>query len=279
MKTKGLMDIRRGLGRSLLFIRYIWRQLAEDACQQAAALLTYQSLFAVVPFFTLMFLTFSRIPLFSGFETKVQGFIFENIVPENVSGLQAYLDSFLQQTANLGAISITFLIVMAVFILGNVEKTFNKIWKVEKARHRGLRYLVYLAVLVLTPLLIGVGIAVSTYVISLPLFLDVSVPLGIITWLPFCFGTIAFSLMYYGVPNCKVPVFHAVYGAVVAAFLFEVLKYLFVLILKESSLQIIYGTFAAVPLLLIWMYLAWMIILFGAEWVKAISYYREEGND
>ncbi|MDH5736787.1 MAG: YihY family inner membrane protein [Gammaproteobacteria bacterium] len=271
-----MKSVRDTLVDVLGFIRYIWHEFGEDGCQQAAALLTYQTLFAVVPFFTLLFLLFSKIPMFSGFELMIQNFLFAHVIPESVSGLQTHLNAFLVQAANLGTASITLLIIMAVLILTTIEKSFNRIWRIEKPRHRGIRLLIYLSVLVLAPLFIGLGMAVSTYLFSLPLFekfATVVEPAGVVSWVPFMFGLLAFTLIYYGVPNCSVPFAHALAGAFVAALLFEVLKYLFVMLLAKSALQIIYGTFAAVPLLLIWINLGWMIILLGAEWAKALSSY------
>lgn len=257
------------------FILYLISQFREDGCQQSAALLTYQSLFAVVPFFTLMFLVFSKIPMFKGFEYEVEKFIFENIVPENVSGIRAYLSEFLQQASTLSTVSIVILILTSFLMLLTIEKTLNHIWKIDRPRRGGRRILMYSAVLILSPLLIGVGMALSTYFFSLPVVADVAEPLRILTYLPFFLAAIAFALIYYGTPNCFVPFYHALAGGFLTALLFELLKSGFVFVLAKTSLAVIYGTYVAIPLFLIWLYTVWMIILFGAEWVKALGSYDE----
>lgn len=257
------------------FSLYLVRQFREDGCQKSAALLTYQSLFAVVPFFTLLFLVFSKIPLFRGFEREVETFIFENVIPENVSGVRAYLSEFLQQASTLSSVSIFILFVMSLFMLLTIEKSFNHIWKINKPRRGGKRILMYSAVLFLSPLLIGVGMALSTYFFSLPIIADVAEPSQLLKYLPFLLAGLAFALIYYATPNCFVPFYHALAGGFLTALLFEMLKSGFVFVLSKTSLAVIYGTYAAIPLFLIWLYSVWIIILFGAEWVKALSSYDE----
>lgn len=261
--------------RTLGFIRYLFRQFRDDDCQQAAASLTYQSLFAVVPFFTLLILVFSQIRLFHGLEQFVETFIFENIVPENISGIQEYLNNFLLKAANLGTVSIMLLVVMAFLMLFTIEKTFNHIWKIDQPRKGLQRFVMYSVILSVTPLLVGAGLLVSTYIFSLPLVVDVAETTNLMKLLPFGLTTLAFTLVYLGVPNCYVFLGHALLGGSVTALLFELTKLVFAWVVAMSSYELIYGTYAAVPLFLVWLYVAWTIILLGAELVKALSVYDE----
>lgn len=257
------------------FLRHLIRQFSEDDCQQAAASLTYQSLFAVVPFLTLLVLVFSEIPLFAGFEERIEGFIFKNIVPENVSHVQEYLRGFLGQAGSLSSASIVLLIVVAFLMLFTIEKTLNHIWKIERPRRGIRRFIMYSAILSISPLAVGTALLVSTYIFSLPLLVDVAETDRILEYLPFLLAALTFTLVFVGVPNCYVSFMHALYGGCLTAMVIELAKSAFVYIMSRSSFELMYGTFAAVPLFLLWLYVTWMIVLLGAEFVKALSVYDE----
>src|SRR5690606_15757738 len=121
------------------------------------------------------------------------------------------------------------------------------------------------------PLLLGVGFAISSYVTSLTLFDRFSeftvvgghsILLGLF---PVLLTTVAFTLLYVAVPNCGVKLRHALGGALVVALTFIVVKWVFGRFVAQASYAFIYGTFAAVPVFLIWLYVCWVVILFGAN--------------
>ncbi|WHI50021.1 YihY family inner membrane protein [Microbulbifer sp. MLAF003] len=92
--------------------------------------------------------------------------------------------------------------------------------------------------------------------------------------LPFIFTSIIFTLLFIAVPNCYVPLRHGIEGGVITSIAFEIMKYLFGLIVARSSVQAIYGAFAFVPLFLLWIYLTWMLVLAGCVLVRTLSVYQ-----
>jgi membrane protein len=265
--------------------RYIWRfvshlieRYVEDRCQATAAALTYQTLFAVVPLLTVMYAIFNAFEAFSGLSDMVEGFVFDNVVPENVVVLQDYLRDFSTQARNLGAPSLVFLGVTAFLMLFTIERTFNEIWRVREPRQGFQRFLMYWAVLSLGPILVGVGFAISTYILSLPLITGMTDYTGALRYVPILLSASMFTLMYVAVPNCAVSFKHAVVGGIIVAMAFEMAKYLFGFVMSRSSIEVIYGAFAAVPLFLLWIYISWTIILMGAELVKGLAVFRPDGG-
>ncbi|MEM7362868.1 MAG: YihY family inner membrane protein [Pseudomonadota bacterium] len=252
------------------FCLLLWQRYQDDRCPMSAASLTYQSLFAVVPLITVTYSMFSLFDAFSGVGDQLQVMLFENLVPENVMVVQSYLTSFSEQARVLSAPAFALVVVTAFLMLYTIEGIFNDIWSVP-ARHGLQRFLMYWALLTLGPVLLGAAFVTSAYVLSLPLISEVGEISAVLSLVPFLLTVVFFSLVYGAVPNCRVPVLHALAGGVLAALVFEVAKTAFGSLMERSSFEIIYGAFAAVPLFLLWIYILWSILLLGAELVRTLG--------
>ncbi|MFT6016060.1 MAG: membrane protein, partial [Candidatus Azotimanducaceae bacterium] len=261
------------------FIRYLQKSFAEDNCQSTAAALTYQTLFALVPSLSIAYLIFESFSSFQGLSQQFEEFIFSNIVPENAGVVQEYLVSFSSQTRNLSIPSGLMLLLTAFLMLFTIESTFNQIWQVREPRHGAQRFLMYWAVLTLSVPFVVASIFTTTYIGSLPFISDVSESTRGLHFVPILLGTGLLTLVYVIVPNCYVRVSHAAAGAAFTSVAFEISKVLFTEIMAKSNLEAIYGTFAAVPLFLIWLYISWTLVLLGAEVVKSLGIYRFEEED
>ncbi|WP_226664989.1 YihY family inner membrane protein [Microbulbifer aggregans] len=259
------------------FFSSLWTLFNEKNCRQNAAALTYMTLFAIVPLVTVSYAMLSLFPDFAGLQSKIQQQIFSHFVPESGREVQEYISNFSSQAQRLTGVGIGFLLVTAGLMLKNIEATFNAIWDIPRGRRGVSSFLLYWAILSLGPILLGAGMAASTYLFSqkfllqndslglLPIFLRV---------LPWLFTATAFTLLFIAVPNCRVPMRHGVVGGIITAFVFEAAKYLFGTIVARTSVQAIYGAFAFVPLFLIWIYLLWMIVLAGCVLVRTLSAYH-----
>ena len=260
------------------FAPYVIAQYKEKDCQQSAAALTYMTLFAIVPLMTVTYAIFSVIPAFQGVGEQLQTLVFDNFVPNTGQEVQDYLMAFSSQARNLTIAGVAMLVMTAFLMLRSIEKAFNAIWGVLEGRKGLSSFLIYWAILSLGPLLLGLGLAMSTYLITLKLLVTEHDSLGVVAWMlqffPWILTATAFTLLFVAVPNCKVPIKHAMTGGVLTAALFELLKDLFGWIISHSSFEVIYGAFAVVPLFLLWINLLWTIILAGAVLVRILSTYK-----
>ncbi|MGS2724611.1 YihY family inner membrane protein [Porticoccus sp. GXU_MW_L64] len=275
--------------RSLLetcwqFIVHLTRRFFRDDCPESAAALTYMTLFALVPMLTLMFATFSLVPAFQGLEEKLQSLLFSNFLPETGADsdtgtrVQEYLTSFMAQARKLSVVGIGVLIVTSYLMLANIEKTFNKIWGTAGGRKGLSSFLLYWAILSLGPVLLGVGLSINAYgVIDRFLLEDAGSPqvgATVLQVVPFLFSWAAATLLFVAVPNCRVQIRFALFGGLVTVLLFEGLKQGFSWVVANSSYQEVYGTFAVVPLFLLWIYLIWTLVLLGAELVRGLETFK-----
>lgn len=271
--------VKRIVGQSWNLFRFILRHYVEDSCQTTASALTYQTLFAVVPALTVMYTVLSTFESFGGMGRILEDFIFTNVVPENVAVVQDYLRGFSEDAQNLSIPSAIFLAVTAFLMLFTIERTFSEIWRIKEPRHGLQRLMMYWAVLSFGPLLVGAGIGVTTYILSLPLISDVADSPAFLRFLPVLLSASTFTLVFAVVPNTLVPLRHAVIGGVLVAAGFESAKFMFVFVMSRSDFELIYGAFAVVPLFLLWIYVSWTIVLMGAELVKSLGVYRFKGSD
>ena len=265
------------------FVVYTVRRFIGDGCPQSAAALTYMSLFAVVPMLTLMYSMFSLVPAFQELGGQVEEFIFSKFLPSSGQEITQYLSEFSNQARKLSVAGVAIILVTALLMLSNIEKTFNHIWATTGGRKGLAGFLVYWAILSLGPLLLAVGMIMSTYLMSLRLVVAEVDSLGVaallFSYLPWLLTWLAFTLLYVAVPNCKVRVVYALFGGLITTLLFETAKALFGQLVANSIYTNVYGAFAVIPLFLLWIYLLWVLILFGAELVRSLETFQYEGRD
>lgn len=270
----------RQVQRPWNFLRFVYGNFMRNDGMENAKSLTYTSLFAVVPLLTLVFSLLSAFPTFQAFGSQVQNMIYERLLPDSGDDLQAYLTDFAGQARNLTWAGAVMLFVTAYLMLVNIERNFNKIWGVSEQRKGITSFLLYWSVLSLGPLLLGLGFAISSYLTSLQLFqtfTEVSDIVGarniVLGIFPLLLTTAAFTLLYVAVPNCGVQLRHGLYGALTVALAFIVVKWIFTQFISMTSFELVYGAFAAIPIFLMWIYICWVVILFGANLVHSIPLY------
>ncbi|EPJ49250.1 MAG: putative ribonuclease [Osedax symbiont Rs2] len=268
--------------KALHFLITLTRQFWANGGVLNASALTYTTLFAVVPLMTVTYSVLAMVPAFQGVGESVQGWVFSNFVPATGEVVQNYLADFTAQARRLTAVGAIFLFVTSVMMMKNIEAAFNRIWRVKFSRKGMSSFLLYWAVLSLGPILIGVGLLVSSYIASLPFITEATAIIGqgrLLSLLPILLSVAAFSLLYSAVPNCRVPFKNALIGAIVVALLFEIAKRSFAFFAVQfPSYELIYGAFAAVPLFLAWIFITWIIILLGAELTRLLTVYNSASS-
>ena len=266
--------LQRSFDHLRWFARTLVRQFFEYRCMHSASALTFTTLLALVPVMTVTYVFLSAFPELSVLGKSVEAFVFENFVPDAGAAVARQLSEFSAEAAELGVLSFAMVLVTAILALVNIEEVFNVIWRVPAPRTGLQRLLVYWGVLSFgPPLLIGALLATS-YLYALPLVTDLDT-LGVrefvIAMLPTLAITATFTILYFAVPNTPVPFLHALLGGVLTMLLFEAARWLFAEFVVQSVTAVVYGTFAAVPFFLIWLYLVWTMILVGAVFVRTLS--------
>ena len=272
-------DIRKITQILGAFWHFFWKQFFAANCMQSSAALAYTTLLSLVPLMVVSFSVFSAFPVFENASGQIQDFVFENFVPASGAIVQEHLSSFVSKAKRLTGTGIFFLMVTAIMMMSTIEKSLNNIWRLSQHRNLLNKFIIYWAVLTLGPLFMGVGIAITSYVVSLPLLAEPAVligkRMGLLKTIPFVMETLAFTFLYLLVPVTRVQFTHAVVGGLVAASLFELAKFGFTLYITNfPTYQTIYGALASVPIFLVWVYLSWTIALIGGQLAYSLSTFR-----
>lgn len=251
------------------FWHKVIKHFLEEDCLTHAGALSYTTLLSIVPLMVVSLGIVSAFPVFQTIAGKIQTLVFEHFVAASADVIQEYIKAFAQKAAGLSITSLFFLLVTAVMMIFTMETSFNRIWKVKVRRHGVTAFLMYWAMLTLLPILVGVGVAITRYIISLPYISGAAQTLesqhSMLFLLPMLITWVSFTLLYIALPNCKVKLKDGLFGAFVATILFEIAKHIFsAYIVAFPTYFLIYGALATIPIFFIWIYVSWVIILLGA---------------
>lgn len=274
-----LREVRWSRIRDLF--RFGMRRLREGHLPQVAGSLTFATVLALVPLLTIALAIFTAFPLFDTMRAALQTYFTENLMPKAVANtVIGYLNQFASKSMRLSAVGGIVLFVTAVSMMLMIERVFNQIWQVKTARPIGQRIMVYWAILTLGPVLIGLSIRLTSFMFTATNDVVSGVPvLGAVlyTAVSILLTTGAFTLLYVSVPNRSVDWRDAAWGGLLAGVAFEIAKRLFAAyITKFPTYTMVYGTVAAVPIFLLWVYMLWMITLVGALFAAALPVVKFE---
>jgi membrane protein len=263
----------------IAYARFLAKRVVADRCLTVAGSLTFTTLLALVPLFTITITLTSKLPFTRDMILQLKSFVLKNFVPDMASKMVGvYMDQFALNASRLTAIGLVIVLATAVALLFTIENTFNDIWRSTRRRSWWRRLRWALVLLMVGPVLIATSLWITTFLVraahafesTLPLFDDALWKL-----LPVATTAIALYMAYRWIPNRHVPTRHAIVGALLAAILFEVMKTIFVIYIgKMPTYSLVYGAFASFPIFLLWIFLCWLVVLLGAEIAATLSYVR-----
>ena len=259
---------------------YLLGRFHEDRILYYSGYLSYVTLLSMVPLLAVIFSFFSIFPFFEKLKEEVEEFVFSNFVPALGDAVQEQILSFVENATSMTPFGLLVLLIIAVLLLSSIDHTLNQIWHVRKNRGLIVSYSIYLVVLISSPVLLGTSLAATSYLVSLRGIEEgaaLSVIKLLLASLPFLGSFLFFLLLYIIVPHTKVHFWSAVSGAMIATLLFEISKSAFALyFINFPVYQVIYGALAVIPLLFIWVFISWVVVLVGAQIAASLDGFLEE---
>lgn len=276
--------VQRSLLRQVRTAALVFRDFTSNQCFLRASALTYYTMLSLVP---LLALTFSLLKAF-GVQNLLQPLIFEKLNVGDgqiASAILSYINN--TQVARLGTVGLVFLCVAVISLLTNVEKAFNHIWGVKEIRPPMRRFADYLSVVLVGPVLIISAISMTSTLTSHSLVQKLmgmqlvgSLILLLFKVTPFLFMWLAFTGLYIFMSNTRVEWRAAFVGGVVGGTLWQLAQLGYVHFqVGVGRYNAIYGTMAALPIFMVWLYLSWVIVLFGLGVCYARQNLRVSGRD
>lgn len=258
-------------------LRYIFKRYQKDNCAAYAAVLTLDTLLSLVPLLAASIAIFSISPRLQGLVIQAEHKLLAHFVIDTGHEIQAYLERLSRQAAKVSVIGTLLLLATSIKMLYSLLQAFKVILKARIRQKTYLELMFSWLAWIFAPIIVGLGIAISSYIMSAPLVTNYSQYFSLLkpflSLIPILLTTIAFGFLYMVASPFVVSRRYAFYGAFSAALLFEPTKWLFGLyILHFPSYQVLYGVLAAIPLFLLWIYISWQIVLLGAIIIEALAY-------
>lgn len=264
-------------------VTYVVRRFSRDSCPSVASALSYTSLLALVPMMAIGLAMFAAFPAFAGMRDQLIRVVLENAAPSLAMMVEDHLQGFIRNAGETTGAGILGLAVTAILLINTIQTAFDRIWGGGKG-FKLQRLPVYWALITLGPILFGVAFSVSGWAFAMAQSTNFTGVSGLVRMFsavtPFLLEAIGFTLFYRLIPTKPVRFADAVIGALVAALMFEILKRGFGIYLSFlGSYQTLYGALATLPIFLIWMYMAWLTVLFGAEVTASLPEWRSGRRD
>ncbi|MDO4161848.1 MAG: YihY family inner membrane protein [Pseudomonadota bacterium] len=263
---------------SRLFFKYLRLRTKDVMILRVAAALSYTTLIAVVPLIVIALAIFAAFPVFEDVRAQVQSSLIEYFVPNIEQNIQNYIMQFVAAASKLTTLGVLGIAVTAILLLSTIENSFNFIFKVKKHRSIATKITLYWTIITLCPLLVGTAFSLKGYLLTLQyfhpehfmgynFFMTFIVP-NLITF-------IFLWLSYVIVPNKKIRPSSAFAGACATLILTLMLRIGFgYFLILNVTYRTLYGALATVPIVLIWMYSWWTIVLWGAVITATIEEFR-----
>jgi membrane protein len=254
------------------------RSVVQEELTLRAAALTYNTLLSIVPLLAVGFALFKAFGGLQKIEGPLRQFVIENLAVGRAQDVGQWLDHAVRNISAgaIAGVGVLMLFYSAMGLLTNIEGSINHIWGSRRSRPIYIRFAIYWCLITLAPPLLGFSVSFSAKLQSS------AYATAVLGWLPFGIGRwlmtlgsafsvcIAFVLVYLIVPTAKVRLRAALLGGTVAGVLWSVSKYVFIVVsagtLKYSA---VYGALGVLPLLMMWIYVSWLIVLFGATYTFA----------
>lgn len=258
-----------------LFTKYLYARTQNAMVLRSASALSYTTLLAVVPFIVIFLSVFTVFPAFEDIKVQVQEVLLQYLMPDAMQNVQTYIGSFIGAAGKLTTLGALGIAVTAVLMLSTIESSFNFIFQVRTQRKIITKLRSYFFIIVICPLLLGAALYLKGYLLTLKYFNPENIlgyQLFATLILPqlLTFGVL--MLAYVVIPNKKVPAANAAWGALTSCLMMYILRVGFgYFLILNVTYRTIYGALATVPILLIWMYLWWTVVLSGAVFTASLN--------
>ena len=275
IRTTALSRKKSFLIRQLRTVVLALRGFDEDKCSLRASALTFYSLLSIVPVFAMLF----GVAKGFGFEQRLETQLMTKFPgqAEVIDQIVTFARTLLENTKGgvVAGIGVVILFWTVIKVLGNIEKSFNDIWGVKKQRTIGRRFADYISLMLICPLLLVISSSIMVFIttqvkFATEKFLILSaigpVIFTLLKLLPYCILWALFTFIYIFMPNTKVNLRSGILAGIIAGTIYQIVQGVYITFqIGVAKYNAIYGSFAALPLFLMWLQISWLVVLFGAE--------------
>ena len=230
-----------------------------------AASLSFYTIFTIIPLLLIVMAILTSLPSFVDYYEKIQSFIFSNLMPVNSDTVMIQINGFLQNASKLGAIGFIAILVSSMLFFKNFEYIANKIFH-AKPRTLWESITTYWTLLTLTPIALGISFYITGYIATLMASNALTSGVNILPLVPYLIIWGLFFLIFQIAANAKINPKASAISSLIVSVIFSVSKNAFIYyVLLNKSYTTMYGSFAILMFLFLWIYVSWIIFIYGLK--------------
>ena len=230
-----------------------------------AASLSFYTIFSIIPLLLIFLTLLTSLPDFAESYEGIKSFIFSNLLPVNSEVIIEHIDSFLQNATKIGMIGLVMILVSSLLFFNNFEYIANKIFRAPPRTFLA-QMLLYLAVLILTPIMLGASFYISGYIATLIASNRLTEDVNILPFVPYLLNWALFFVLFKIVPNVKVNTKSSLISSFAISIVFSISKNAFIYyVFLNKAYTTMYGSFSIIIFLFLWIYISWIIFIYGLK--------------
>ena len=230
-----------------------------------AASLSFYTIFTIIPLLLIMLTLLTSLPSFADHYETIKVFIFSNLMPVNSEAIMGHIDGFLENSAKMGVIGLVMILVASLLFFKNFEYIANKIFH-AKPRTMWESITTYWTMLTLTPIALGASFYITGYIATLMASNSITEGLNILPLIPYIIIWALFFLLFQISANVKINPRASLISSFLISVVFSVSKNAFIYyVFLNKSYTTMYGSFAILMFLFLWIYVSWIIFIYGLK--------------
>jgi len=247
------------------YIRVFLNSFVDKELTLFAASLSFYTIFTIIPLLLIMMTLLTSLPSFSEYYVKIQNFIFSNLMPVNSEVVMTQINGFLENSSKMGVIGFSAILVSSLLFFKNFEYIANHIFH-AKPRNLWESITTYWTMLTLTPIALGVSFYITGYIATLMASNSLTSGLNILPLVPYIIIWALFFLLFQISANTKVNPKASFFSSFIVSMVFSLSKNGFIYyVFLNKSYTTMYGSFAILMFLFLWIYLSWIIFIYGLK--------------
>jgi membrane protein len=258
------------------YVRLFISSFVDKELTLFAASLSFYTIFTIIPLLLIMMTLLTSLPSFSEHYESIRNFIFSNLMPVNSEAIMGYIDGFLANSAKMGVVGLVMILVASLLFFKNFEYIANKIFH-AKPRTLWESVTTYWTMLTLTPIALGTSFYITGYVATLIASNSLTSGFNILPYVPYLITWGLFFLIFQISANIKINPKATFISSFVVSTIFSLSKNAFIYyVFYNKSYTTMYGSFATLMFLFLWIYVSWIIFIYGLKLCYIINHAYEK---
>jgi len=246
-------------------IRFFISSFVDKELTLFAASLSFYTIFTIIPLLLIIMSILTSLPSFAEYYEKIQTFIFSNLMPVNSDAVMTQLNGFLANSSKMGAIGFIAILISSLLFFKNFEYIANRIFH-AKPRTLWESITTYWTMLTLTPIALGASFYITGYIATLMASNALTSGFNILPLVPYIIIWGLFFLIFQIGPNAKVNPKASLISSLIVSVIFSMSKNAFIYyVFLNKSYTTMYGSFAILMFLFLWIYVSWIIFIYGLK--------------